>query len=160
MTKTNKIINGVDVSECVYAILPEKQCPAKSMPYAKETSCVACKEHNTKHNFCKNNPNCNFKRFKRKDQECEELKREIAFGNNGKLSDKIRAIVFKDLNDENSKYKQALDEIRNIIKSLENENILTFPDLSLQENAKAIMGQCNSGYEDILNIINKAEDGE
>ena len=74
------------------------------------------------------------------------------------MSDKIRAIVFKDLNDENSKYKQVLDEIRNIIKSLENENILTFPDLSLQENAKAIMGQCNSGYEDILNIINKAEE--
>lgn len=47
-----------------------------------------------------------------KEQECEELKREIAFGNNGKLSDKIRAIVFKDLNDENSKYKQALDEIK------------------------------------------------
>lgn len=49
--------------------------------------------------------------LKRKEQECEELKREIAFGNNGKLSDKIRAIVFKNLNDENSKYKQALDEI-------------------------------------------------
>lgn len=74
MTKTNKIINGVDVSECVYAILPEKQCPAKSMPYAKETSCIACKEHNTKHNFCKNNPKCNFKRLKRKEQECKDLK--------------------------------------------------------------------------------------
>lgn len=54
---------------------------------------------------------CYFKQLKRKEKECEELKREIAFGNNGKLSDKIRAIVFKNLNDENSKYKQALDEI-------------------------------------------------
>lgn len=52
---------------------------------------------------------------KAKEQECEELKREIAFGNNGKLSDKIRAIVFKDLNAENSKYKQALDEIEDIV---------------------------------------------
>ncbi len=63
---------------------------------------------------CKDYPNCYFKQLKRKEQECEELKREIAFGNNGKLSDKIRAIVFKDLNNENSKYKQALDEIENI----------------------------------------------
>lgn len=85
MTKTNKIINGVDVSECDYAILPKKQCSMKSMPYAKETSCIACKEHNTKHNFCKNNPNCNFKRLKRKEQECEALK-----GENFTLADLIK----------------------------------------------------------------------
>lgn len=57
-----------------------------------------------------------YKQLKRKEQECEELKREIAFGT-GKLSDKIRAIVFKNLNDENSKYKQALDEIEKFINN-------------------------------------------
>lgn len=53
-----------------------------------------------------------------KEQECEELKREIAFGNNGKLSDKIRAIVFKNLNNENSKYKQVLDEIEEFCEEI------------------------------------------
>ena len=48
--------------------------------------------------------------------ENEELKKEIAFGNNGTLSDKIRAIVFKDLNKENNKLKQTLTEIKEIIK--------------------------------------------
>ena len=46
--------------------------------------------------------------------ENEELKKEIAFGNNGTLSDKIRAIVFKDLNKENNKLKQTLTEIKEI----------------------------------------------
>lgn len=67
-------IDGVNVGECDYAILPKKQCPMKSMPYAKETSCIACKEHNTKHNFCKNNPHCYFKQLKRAEQKLEEIK--------------------------------------------------------------------------------------
>ena len=50
-----------------------------------------------------------------KEQECEELKKEIAFGNNGTLSDKIRAIVFKDLNKENNKLKPTLDDIKKIL---------------------------------------------
>lgn len=50
----------------------------------------------------------------RKTQECEELKREIAFGNNGALSDKIRAEVFKELNNENDQLKQTLTEIKEI----------------------------------------------
>lgn len=74
MTDKQIIVDGVDVSECNYAILPKKQCPMKSMPYAKETSCIACKEHNTKRNFCKNNPNCYFKQLKHKEKEFKELK--------------------------------------------------------------------------------------
>lgn len=78
---------------------------------------------------------------KAKVQECEELKREIAFGNNGKLSDKIRALVFKNLNAENLKYKQALDEIEEF----------------------CIVYSCNHDayetvYKEILDIINNAKD--
>ena len=74
--KENKqiLIDGVDVSGCGYIIPPHKQCPNKPMPYAKETSCFACKENNTKLNFCKNNPNCYYKQLKNKEQECERLK--------------------------------------------------------------------------------------
>ena len=74
------IIDGVDVSGCTYIIPPHKQCPNKLMHYAKETSCIACKEHNTKRNFCKNNPNCYYKQYKRKEQECEELKKILNEG--------------------------------------------------------------------------------
>lgn len=88
-------------------------------------------------------------------QECENLKevlRECRIG-------------IKDISTESTeickiseKYKRALEEIQSVIKSLENENIVTFPDLPLQQNVKVIMGQCNSGYKDILNIINKVKE--
>lgn len=74
MTDKEIIIDGVNVAGCDYAILPKDSCLAKPQPYAKETSCIACKEHNTKLNFCKNNPNCYYKQLQRKEQECEELK--------------------------------------------------------------------------------------
>lgn len=83
-----------------------------------------------------------------KEQECEELKREIAFGNNGKLSDKIRAIVFKNLNDENSKYKQALNEIEKIAKNDCNNCCECTTEFNLKD--------CCSIYE-ILDIINKVK---
>lgn len=54
-----------------------------------------------------------------KTQECEELKREIAFGNNGALSDKIRAEVFKELNNENNQLKADNYELKKIIKRLD-----------------------------------------
>ena len=66
------IIDGIDISECNYAILPKHQCPMKSMPYAKETSCIACKEH------CKNNPNCYFKQLKRAEQKLEKIKEIVS----------------------------------------------------------------------------------
>lgn len=55
------------------------------------------------------------------------------------------------------KYKQALAEIEEKIKEIGKKEILTFPDFSLQENAKIIMGQCNDGYKTILDIISKAK---
>lgn len=85
-------------------------------------------------------------KLQEKEQECEELKREIAFGNNGELSDKIRAIVFKDLNAENSKYKQALDEIEYYIN---NQGINNKWNMRIQ---RFRMG--------ILDIINKTKDSK
>lgn len=102
----------------------------------------ACKVNSTD---CKNTDGCFIKnlysKLQAKEQECEKLKREIAFGNNGKLSDKIRAIVFKYLNDENSKYKQALDEI---------EEFCTV--YSTNHDAYETV------YKYILDIINKVKD--
>nr|DAY81750.1 MAG TPA: hypothetical protein [Caudoviricetes sp.] len=83
------IIDGIDVRKCIYAILPKKQCPMKSMFYAKETSCIACKEHNTKRNFCKNNPNCYYKQLKRKEQALDEIEKNIKAMNNECFYDDI-----------------------------------------------------------------------
>lgn len=68
------IIDSVNVAGCEYALTPKKQCPVKPMYYAKETSCIACKEHNTKLNFCKNNTNCYYKQLQRLKQENERYK--------------------------------------------------------------------------------------
>lgn len=90
-------------------------------------------------------------KLKRKEQECEELKREIAFGNNGKLSDKIRAIVFKDLNAENLKYNQAFAEIEEILNNgtADTQN----------NNAKWLQQHYLARFCEIRNIINKAKGG-
>lgn len=77
---------------------------------------------------CKDNKDCYFKQLARKTQECEELKREIAFGNNGTLADEIRSEVFKELNNENDQLKaeneqakQKLKKIREVAKQMNNE---------------------------------------
>ena len=80
------------------------------------------------HPSCENIPNCQYKR------------------------------LMEQFDNKTKKYKQALDSIVATIKDLENEDIVTFPDFSLKENCKIIMGQCNKGYVDILNIIKKAKD--
>ena len=131
------IINDVEVEGCDYAILSKSRCPAKSMPYAKETSCIACKEHNTKLNFCKNNPNCYFKQLQRLKEENENLKYEnevlkIKYEAikqiNGSLMEGISKDVLKfsheyiekeqtkRLKKENKELKQALEEIKKLIK--------------------------------------------
>lgn len=142
---TNKkeiIVHGVDVSECIF--------------YKGYCRIAALCDYSGY--LCEVTPNCNFKQLKRKERELEPFKDDY-FKN---LDTKTIAELAKKsirLTTENRKLEDALDEIKNVIKSLENENILTFPDLSLQENVKAIMGQCNSGYKDILDIINKVKGG-
>lgn len=98
MTDKPIMIDGVDVSGCSYAILPKSQCPQKAMLYAKEVSCIACKENNTKLNFCKNNHNCNYKQLQRKTAECEELQAKYKWYDHYKNS----ALSNKELCDKKS----------------------------------------------------------
>ena len=66
---------------------------------------------------CLRDKECYYKQLQRKTQECEKLKEEAIYGYVGDLSNKLRAKVFKDLKEENQKYKSALDEIENKIIS-------------------------------------------
>ena len=54
--------------------------------------------------------------------------------------------------------KKVLNDIKEVVNKLEGMKILTFPDLPLEKNVRAIMRQCNSGYIEILQIINKIKE--
>ena len=106
MTDKQIIIDGVDVSGCSEISLKQDGLH----------TCWEYKELNGISN-CKDKPNCLYKQLKRKEQECEELKKEIAFGNNGTLSDKIRAEVFKELNNENKQLKAENEVLEKVNKT-------------------------------------------
>ena len=55
----------------------------------------ACKENNTKLNFCKNNHNCNYKQLQRKTAECEELKKALAIKTGKDYINEIQDIQMK-----------------------------------------------------------------
>lgn len=124
------IIDGVNVAGCNYAITPKKQCPEKPMYYAKETSCIACKEHNTKLNFCKNNKDCYYKQLQCLKQENKKLKEN--------LDDLTKDLKVQ--NDIIGKFEKALEEIRNIILTYESKewNCFNDMDVKLKEISKVI----------------------
>ena len=67
MTDKQIIIDGCDVSGCVFygfSNLNNHLCTSK------EFSKIDC-------TYCNDNPNCYYKQLKRKEQECEELKKDV-----------------------------------------------------------------------------------
>lgn len=118
------IINGIDVSECekLGETIDGFTCGlGKRIRFANEII--------TKHNLCKDNPNCYFKQFKRLQKENKELKaRFIELYNNaeqlankynkysGNKENELVEIINK-TTDKRNKYKQAIEEIRNIAKN-------------------------------------------
>lgn len=109
------IIDGVDVAGCEYMlnnkIQGKQHCPAKAMPYAKETSCICRKSIDTPYNFCKHNPNCYYKQLKRLEQECEDLKKQITILDDETIVVEITEKQFE----EYQQLKKALTEIKNVI---------------------------------------------
>ena len=100
-------------------------------------------------------------------QQLDKLKAE-----NKELKKKLRELELKNTTFQNryqqldgatielNRYRKALEEIENIIQKQGSETILTFPDLPKEGNYKFVMTQCNQGYTDILDIINKADFGK
>lgn len=134
--KERIIIDGVDVSEC------------EQITYKKSLNPMC---GNTWF-CCYGRENCYFKQLARKTQECEELKERLKT----QIDLSIRYVPEKVLN----RYRKVLEDIEVVINNLEKQDILTFPDFSLQENYKIIMKQCNEGYRQILDIISKAKGEE
>lgn len=127
MTDKEIIIDGVDVSECekLGETIDGITCGlGKRIRFVNEII--------TKHNLCKNNPNCYYKQLKRKEQECERLKKElqaqraftaheqkliscVAYDESCKTGNdcKQKKYIFKD----KIKLKQTLTEIKDICKT-------------------------------------------
>lgn len=66
MTDKEKIIDGVDVSECRHSHYGK--CEIDYDEWNNEI---------IRYNECQNSPNCYYKQLKRKEQECEELLKQL-----------------------------------------------------------------------------------
>lgn len=98
MNKT--IINGIDVSEC----------NIRFNQFEKNICELGNRKLGELHYLCSENPNCYFKQLKRLQKENEELKKKIESYNCNANCYKYK---------ETDKYKQALEEIREMLKIAE-----------------------------------------
>lgn len=92
------IIDGVDVSEC-------KKLMQGIVPFGCMEDRKTC--------GCKYNPNCHYKQLKRKEQECEELKKTIMY-KCPQCGDEYLSPIGASLYEENYKLKQTITDIKEI----------------------------------------------
>ncbi len=95
------IIDGVDVSECEYCLKMTKyRCTIQRNVY----KCL-----------CEENPNCYYKQLKRKEKECEELKKTTMY-KCPQCGGEYLSPIGVSLYEENNKLKQTLAEIIRFFK--------------------------------------------
>lgn len=136
--KEQIIINGIDVSECEYVCNTAFGNIGCKLPFNEEI-------------YCCNISNCYFKQLARKTQECEELKKEL----NGSEKWRIKAESLNEkLELNNGRYLKALEEIEKVINNILNS--------CLGRNTVSCRPAHNvcGDLINILDIINKAKDGE
>lgn len=164
VTMTNKImVDGIDVNGCIFYMPNYKEDDTKIEYFCLITQ----KEHS-----CDKQP-CYYKQLKRKEQECEELKKE-----NLKLQKEVNDInvIFMrehiwELKAENDNCKKRLNKLYVFNKKIIDKNFKiacqsTKRKQALDEieeycnkcNKQAVMGTANADV--VLDIINKAKDGE
>lgn len=155
--KEQVIIDGVDVSECVsfdklngQNICCYEDTREDKIPFA---------------NFCVENKDCYFKQLQRKEQECQELKKQCdehrrnaeSYCNSYQYSCAVNGKV----TDRALKYKQALDEVLSIAT---NSDMLPCADFEVDctkckdritEKGKRCM---RYGLIKIKNVVEKAKD--
>lgn len=126
MTDKEKIIiDAVDVSECEYVCNTAFGNIGCKLPFSEEIHCC-------------NIPNCYYKQLQRKDQECEELKKEQLeikkyLGISHKsILERLEELQERrdELSDKNLSYEQALNEIYLIIDEIKEQyDILEISEL-------------------------------
>ena len=110
MTDKQIIINGVDVSGCDFLAKKDDYCSYSGVTYAYKGQCMCSDEE-----MCKEHPKCFYKKvlkqLKRKEQECEELKKAEKY--DSRYSD-LQAEI--DCGEKIiSQLKQTLTEIKEIV---------------------------------------------
>lgn len=142
--KKEIIIDGVDVSGCKY--YDQGIC---NIPDVIET-----------YDSCIDKGACYFKQLQRKEKECEEVSNEIVelnvkyetVVNLAKKNADANEYCLQELEKENQKLKQALDEIEKMIESIITDCDPITPNYRLN--------QINDRAYDILDIIRKAKGEE
>ena len=106
MTDKQIIIDGIDVSGCEYYFDEKCRCMDASIMQ----DFYLCPQ-------CNNNPNCSYKKWKSKEQECEELKREI--NSYVTITDESLRLDNRRLADEKRDLQQQLNQLKTENERLE-----------------------------------------
>lgn len=140
MTDKEIIVNDVDVNEYRYSqtISGNVKCECEYEAFNGEIETF---------DECKNYPTCYYKQLKRKEQECEELK----FNEKNFRIDAARAKM------KASKYKQALDEIVQVISNYPSKGIQEILQTQM-EYTQTLLSVSETKLQKILGIINKAKE--
>lgn len=165
MTDKPIIIDGVDVSECINYrgdVFTDKQLNSVcsiglwQRHYTNlEPSCImSCQ--------CEENPNCLYKQLKRKEQECEGLKKEQSeikkyLG----ISYKTILERLEELTDFRDKDREQLDQLQ--AENNELEGKLNFIKYLIKKALDPDKTSCEESFENLykcLDIIDKTKDGE
>ena len=125
MTDKQIIIDGVDIKDCKRRIGKDNFCRYYKRPCAE------------------NNYNCIWKKYLRKEQECEELKKAI---------DGLLKIQYQ-LADSCTKYEQTLAEIKEMLKEICMEEC----SFDWNKTSKKHCGDCDCRYGRILQKISECE---
>lgn len=145
MTDKEIIIDGVNVAGC------DKQGETQAgITCGTPEKIRFGNEYVYKHTLCKDNSNCLYKQLQRKEQECEELKNSADFW--GRTTAKQKQKQKAD------RYKQALKEIKEIIKEFYNNNLCFYENI---DDCQSCDMQTNCNYLrklKILTIINEVKD--
>ena len=133
------IIDGIDVSKCAY------ECNGFcTINFEKSNiGMLDCKR-------CEHCPSCHFKQLKRKEQECEKLYIQLKTDEEYHKEEEntLRKIIKNkeerniELYKENSKYKQALDEIEKLMPKFDTSDGCSYGDYDCEN--------CSDLDEDIV----------
>ena len=152
MTDKEIIIDGVDVRECVEFrddVYTDKQINNACSIGLWQRHYRGLKENCKMSCECKNNSDCYFKQLKRKEQECEKLKAIVTEAEEAPIC--FHCSEEPCIRQERDKYKQALDEIDNLISPCCPELYKTCLECDKYT--------CTfRKIKDILGIINKAKE--
>ena len=117
MDKQIIIIDGVDVSGCKYYI---ENNGIEAQGCYELTDLCECNDENE---FCDNNPNCHYKNWQRKEQECEELKEQLKEMNEVIRTETTRCNLVNILKTELDQLKAENDELKKIINEAKNSKL-------------------------------------